>query len=124
MHRETLVACQRDNGKFRCPRGAAARLSLNRTTPFYKMKRLGLHHLQTIRKTELKIRSAPQCTTSLRQLYVGEGAIALRYEMYGQGTEVASGYCHDRDSNTRHCLDASVSFRSEAHRVNELVVRL
>jgi hypothetical protein len=28
------------------------------------------------------------------------------------------------DSNARHCSDASVSFGCDAHRVNELVVRL
>jgi hypothetical protein len=70
------------------------------------------------------MRSAPQSPTSLRQLYVGEGAIALRDEMYCQCPAVASGCCHDRGSNARHCLDASLSFGCEAHRVNELVVRL
>jgi hypothetical protein len=70
------------------------------------------------------MRSAPQSPTSLRQLYVGEGAIALRDEMYCQCPAVASGSCHDVTQNARQSLDASVSFGCEAHRVNELVVRL
>src|SRR5271168_2899856 len=42
VRREILVACQRANWKLGGPRGAAARLGLNRTTLFYKMKRLGI----------------------------------------------------------------------------------
>ena len=70
------------------------------------------------------MRRAHQSPTSLRQLYVGEGAIALRDEMYCQWPAVASGCCYDRDLNARPCFDASVSFECEAHRVNEFVVRL
>ncbi len=42
VRREILVACQRANWKLGGPRGAAARLGLNRTTLFHKMKRLGI----------------------------------------------------------------------------------
>jgi len=50
--------------------------------------------------------------------------MALRDEMRCQPPAVASGCCLDHDSNARHHIDASVSFGCEAHRVNELVVRL
>lgn len=42
MRQEILTACLRSNWKLGGPRGAAARLGLNRTTLFYKMKRLGI----------------------------------------------------------------------------------
>lgn len=42
VRREILVACQRANWKLGGPRGAAARLGMNRTTLFHKMKRLGI----------------------------------------------------------------------------------
>jgi len=42
MRQEILSACLRSNWKLGGPRGAAARLGLNRTTLFYKMKRLGI----------------------------------------------------------------------------------
>jgi formate hydrogenlyase transcriptional activator len=42
IRQEILSACLRSNWKLGGPRGAAARLGLNRTTLFYKMKRLGI----------------------------------------------------------------------------------
>src|SRR5215469_6451300 len=42
IRQEILTACLRANWKLGGPRGAAARLGLNRTTLFYKMKRLGI----------------------------------------------------------------------------------
>jgi formate hydrogenlyase transcriptional activator len=42
VRKEILAACQRANWKLGGPRGAAARLGLNRTTLFYKMRRLGI----------------------------------------------------------------------------------
>ena len=42
VRQEILTACQRSNWKLGGTRGAAARLGLNRTTLFYKMKRLGI----------------------------------------------------------------------------------
>ena len=42
IRQEILAACLRSNWKLGGPRGAAARLGLNRTTLFYKMKRLGI----------------------------------------------------------------------------------
>ena len=42
IRQEILTACLRSNWKLGGPRGAAARLGLNRTTLFYKMKRLGI----------------------------------------------------------------------------------
>jgi formate hydrogenlyase transcriptional activator len=42
IRQEILTACQRSNWKLGGPRGAAARLGVNRTTLFYKMKRLGI----------------------------------------------------------------------------------
>ena len=42
IRQEILTACMRSNWKLGGPRGAAARLGLNRTTLFYKMKRLGI----------------------------------------------------------------------------------
>jgi formate hydrogenlyase transcriptional activator len=42
VRQEILTACLRSNWKLGGPRGAAARLGLNRTTLFYKMKRLGI----------------------------------------------------------------------------------
>jgi len=50
IRQEILTACLRANWKLGGPRGAAARLGLNRTTLIYKMKRLGIarpvDHLQ------------------------------------------------------------------------------
>jgi len=50
IRQEILTACLRSNWKLGGPQGAAARLGLNRTTLFYKMKRLGIarpaDHLQ------------------------------------------------------------------------------
>jgi hypothetical protein len=62
--------------------------------------------------------------TEVLLLQVGERAIALRDEMYCQCPAVASGCCHDHDSDARHRMDANASFGCEAHRVDELVVRL
>src|SRR5215472_161532 len=42
VRQEILTACLRSNWKLGGPRGAAARLGLNRTTLFYKMKGLGI----------------------------------------------------------------------------------
>ena len=42
IRQEILAACMRSNWRLGGPRGAAARLGLNRTTLFYKMKRLGI----------------------------------------------------------------------------------
>jgi formate hydrogenlyase transcriptional activator len=42
IRQEILTACLRSNWKLGGPQGAAARLGLNRTTLFYKMKRLGI----------------------------------------------------------------------------------
>ena len=42
IRQEILAACLRSNWRLSGPRGAAARLGLNRTTLFYKMKRLGI----------------------------------------------------------------------------------
>lgn len=42
IRQEILAACLRSNWKLGGPRGAAARLGLNRTTLFYKMRRLGI----------------------------------------------------------------------------------
>jgi len=42
IRQEILTACLRSNWKLGGPRGAAARLGVNRTTLFYKMKRLGI----------------------------------------------------------------------------------
>ena len=42
IRQEILTACMRSNWKLGGPRGAAARLGLNRTTLFYKMKRFGI----------------------------------------------------------------------------------
>jgi formate hydrogenlyase transcriptional activator len=42
IRQEILTACLRSNWKLGGPRGAAARLGLNRTTLFYKMKRFGI----------------------------------------------------------------------------------
>src|SRR5215472_9829428 len=42
IRQEILTACLRSNWKLGGPRGAAARLGLNRTTLFYKMRRLGI----------------------------------------------------------------------------------
>jgi formate hydrogenlyase transcriptional activator len=42
IRQEILTACLRSNWKLGGPRGAAAKLGLNRTTLFYKMKRLGI----------------------------------------------------------------------------------
>jgi formate hydrogenlyase transcriptional activator len=42
VRREILVACQRANWKLGGPRGAAARLGINRTTLFHRMKRFGI----------------------------------------------------------------------------------
>ena len=42
IRQEILAACVRSNWRLGGPRGAAARLGLNRTTLFYKMKRLGI----------------------------------------------------------------------------------
>jgi formate hydrogenlyase transcriptional activator len=42
VRQEILTACLRSNWKLGGPQGAAARLGLNRTTLFYKMKRLGI----------------------------------------------------------------------------------
>src|SRR6201993_5154184 len=42
VRHEILAACQSANWKLGGPRGVAARLGLNRTTLFYKMKRLGI----------------------------------------------------------------------------------
>jgi hypothetical protein len=44
--------------------------------------------------------------------------------MFCQCPALAWGYCHDLDSKVRRCMEVSVSFGCEAHRVNELVVRL
>jgi formate hydrogenlyase transcriptional activator len=50
IRQEILTACLRSNWKLGGPRGAAAKLGVNRTTLFYKMKRLGIvrpeDHLQ------------------------------------------------------------------------------
>ena len=50
IRQEILTACLRSNWKLGGPQGAAARLGLNRTTLFYKMKRFGIvrpaDHLQ------------------------------------------------------------------------------
>jgi formate hydrogenlyase transcriptional activator len=42
IRQEILTACLRSNWRLGGPRGAAARLGVNRTTLFYKMKRLGI----------------------------------------------------------------------------------
>jgi formate hydrogenlyase transcriptional activator len=42
VRQQILAACQRANWKLGGPRGAAARLGVQRTTLFYKMKRLGI----------------------------------------------------------------------------------
>ena len=42
IRQEILTACLRSHWKLGGPRGAAARLGVNRTTLFYKMKRLGI----------------------------------------------------------------------------------
>ena len=42
IRQEILTACLRSNWRLSGPRGAAAKLGLNRTTLFYKMKRLGI----------------------------------------------------------------------------------
>ena len=42
IRQEILAACLRSNWRLGGPRGAAARLGVNRTTLFYKMKRLGI----------------------------------------------------------------------------------
>ena len=42
IRQEILTACLRSNWKLGGPRGAAAKLGVNRTTLFYKMKRLGI----------------------------------------------------------------------------------
>jgi formate hydrogenlyase transcriptional activator len=42
IRKEILTACLRSNWRLGGPRGAAARLGVNRTTLFYKMKRLGI----------------------------------------------------------------------------------
>ena len=42
IRQEILTACLRSNWRLGGPRGAAAKLGLNRTTLFYKMKRLGI----------------------------------------------------------------------------------
>src|SRR6516165_9083555 len=42
IRQEILTACVRSNWKLGGPRGAAARLGVNRTTLFYKMRRFGI----------------------------------------------------------------------------------
>jgi transcriptional regulator with GAF, ATPase, and Fis domain len=84
VRREILAACQRANWKLRGSRGAAARLGLTRTTLFYKMKRLGIAHQQTIRRTKSRIQSAPPFPLAFAVL-CGEGAITVRDEVYCHG---------------------------------------
>ena len=67
------------------------------------------------------------CTSvshSSSQLQVGEGAIALQDEMCCHGPGSRLGLLPRPRLKVRHRVDASVSFGCEAHRVNELVVRL
>src|SRR5262249_15502538 len=58
IRQEILTACLQSNWKLGGPRGAAAKLGLNRTTLFYKMKRLGItppgDHLQDSRPQRKK----------------------------------------------------------------------
>jgi len=42
IRREIIAACESANWRLGGPEGAAARLGLNRTTLFHKMKRLGI----------------------------------------------------------------------------------
>jgi formate hydrogenlyase transcriptional activator len=53
IRQEILAACLRANWKVGGPKGAAARLGLNRTTLYYKMKRLGIAPPVTIGRADL-----------------------------------------------------------------------
>jgi hypothetical protein len=44
--------------------------------------------------------------------------------MYCLCLAVARRYGHDLDAKVRRCMEVSMSFGCETHRVNELIVRL
>ncbi len=77
-----------------------------------------------LQPTESKIRSAPRSPTRLRSFVWAKAQSLYEMTCIVSAPAVASGCCHDHDSDARHRMDASVSFGREAHRVNELVVRL
>jgi len=77
-----------------------------------------------LQPTESKIRSAPRSPTRLRSFMWAKAQSLSEIKCIVTALAVAWGYCHDLDSRSGTAMDASASFGRDAHRVNELVVRL
>src|SRR6266567_4765152 len=75
-----------------------------------------------LQPTESKIRSAPRSPTRLRSFMWVKAQPLSEIKCIVTALAVAWGY--DLDSRLGTAMDGSASFGRDAHRVNELVVRL